>query len=462
MSPVIKSVGHATASAPRPHILYQFQVDNDGKVDVAIELPPKRILVTAFIPSAWVDETLIAERKEGLKAYLNTLLATSQYKDNETLREFLTPSLLASPRQFDLEDALPSTLSQKAAQQLGAVAAAYYPDWSADSFSPEHLDYSKFDILFSPGHPAEPCLQCQEQRQGTKIVLSAGGWGGSTFFHQAAGSADNRATFVSALSSAVSTFGWMEYPNAPGAGNPFRPEDAGNLLLLLISLRAALGKSKIISAAVTDLPWIGSNGSPLTDISAYATQMTYANFVSGSSQVLGDVKLAYWSDAVSPVPAASPTNFINHDNTSPVPMHLGVIYAAPLFNRNTEAAFSQWTPASKLLLGLPLYGYVLNSTNTGLSGDFTAPGSISAKGTSNGPIRGANKRPAQIPAAPTPTPKAGPGTRATPSQSPGLVGPADSVQFTRIVGCVGERWEQLHRTRRLHHGYVTAAGRDDR
>jgi chitinase len=172
MSPVIKSVGHTTASTPRPHILYQFQVDNDGKVDVVkkrysevgfsciaaipaflsyhfdrqfvalhtalglkdIELPPKRILVTTFIPSAWVDDTLIAERKEGLKTYLNALLATSQHKDNETLREFLAPTLLASPRQFDLEDALPSTLSRKAAQQLGEVtaaatfiAAAYYP-----------------------------------------------------------------------------------------------------------------------------------------------------------------------------------------------------------------------------------------------------------------------------------------------------------------------------------------------
>lgn len=99
-----------------------------------VELPPKRILATTFIPSAWVDDALIAERKEGLKTYLNTLLTTPQYQDNEALEEFLAPSLRASPRQFDPEDALPSTLSRKAAQELGAVtaaatfiAAAYYP-----------------------------------------------------------------------------------------------------------------------------------------------------------------------------------------------------------------------------------------------------------------------------------------------------------------------------------------------
>ena len=32
------------------------------------------------------------------------------------------------------------------------VAAAYYPDWSADSWPPESLDYSKFDILFYGEH----------------------------------------------------------------------------------------------------------------------------------------------------------------------------------------------------------------------------------------------------------------------------------------------------------------------
>ncbi|KAF7351121.1 Glycoside hydrolase family 18 protein [Mycena sanguinolenta] len=112
MSPVIKSVGHTTASTPRPHILYRFEVDNDGEVSVVkkrysevsylrmagiaasvlqlsrqfaalhtalgkpdnVQLPPKRILATTFIPSAWVDDTLIAERKDGLKAYLNTVL----------------------------------------------------------------------------------------------------------------------------------------------------------------------------------------------------------------------------------------------------------------------------------------------------------------------------------------------------------------------------------------------------
>ncbi|KAJ7772103.1 glycoside hydrolase family 18 protein [Mycena maculata] len=436
MSSVIKSVSHTTASTPRPHILYKFEVDRDGQIYVVkkrysefvalhggvgvkdIELPPKRVLATTFLPSAWVDDTLIAERKEGLKTYLNTLLTTPQYKDHEALKEFMAPSLVASPRQFDPEDALPSTLTRKAAQRLAAaattlIAAAYYPDWSADQFPPASLDFSKFDILLyafaTPNSSntltwddgSQAILQtlvasAKSSGEGTRIVLSVGGWGGSTYFHQAASTAASRTTFVAALSNAVSTYGldgididW-EYPNNPGAGNPYGSADAANLLLLLTSLRAALGTSKIISAAVTDLPWLGSNGSPLTDMSAYAAQMTYANIM--NYDVFGN-----WSPAPGP---NAPLGNLCGTSTQPA-------YSA-------EAAFAQWTaakfPASQLLLGLPLYGYVLDSTKTVLTGSFKLPDSVPEKdgaagtssedpGTVAGPIRGSNKRPT----APVPT-----------------------------------------------------------
>ena len=79
----------------------------------------------------------------------------------------------------------------------------------------------------------------------------------------------------------LSIFG-QEYPNESGAGNLYSADDAANLLTFFTSLRSALGSSKIISAAVTDLPFTGSDGNPLTDVSAYAQQMTYANIMSVS------------------------------------------------------------------------------------------------------------------------------------------------------------------------------------
>lgn len=70
-----------------------------------------------------------------------------------------------------------------------------------------------------------------------------------------------------------------EYPNSPGAGQPYSPNDSANLLLFFAALRTELGPSKLITAAVTQLPWLDPNGNPLTDVSAYAKQMDYVNIM---------------------------------------------------------------------------------------------------------------------------------------------------------------------------------------
>ena len=71
----------------------------------------------------------------------------------------------------------------------------------------------------------------------------------------------------------------QEYPNESGAGNPHSSSDAANLLSFFKSLRTALGSSKIISAAVPHLPWLGSNGQPLPNVAAYAKQMSWVNIM---------------------------------------------------------------------------------------------------------------------------------------------------------------------------------------
>ncbi|KAJ7188716.1 glycoside hydrolase family 18 protein [Mycena filopes] len=402
---VVKNTGHTTASAPRPHIIYTFKINGDaihkryseftalhaalGAVD--FDLPPKRLLVTTFIPSAWVDDALISERKAGLEQYLTRLLATPQYLQLDAVQTFLALAVPVSPREFELEDAVPSTLSRKTAEALiNAVAAeaeepidaastfvagAYYQSWTASSHAPENLDYSKFDVLFFafaiPNSSSTLTWDSSTQAilkrlvasakksgKGTKIVLSVGGWTGSASFHSIAGSSANRSKFVSTLSSVVSQYGldgididW-EYPNSAGAGNPYGAADAANFLALLKDLRKSLGTSKIISAAVTDLPWLGSNGSPQTDVSAYAAQLTYVNIM--NYDINGG-----WS--ANPGPNA-PLGNLCGNSSQPA-------YSA-------QAAFKQWTaakfPASKLLLGLPLYGYVFNSSKTTLA-SFALP-----------------------------------------------------------------------------------------
>ncbi|CAK5281690.1 unnamed protein product [Mycena citricolor] len=421
-----KVSGHTTASSPRPHILYKFDFEHNGTRHTfaafhnaigagpgAPELPPKRLLTTLFIPSAWVDDALIAERKEGLERYLNQLSKTSEHIP--AILEFLNADTTALHLQaFQLEDALPSTLSRTTFEALTAgapvpdaksfQAAAYYPSWSSDAYIPEKLDYSRFDILFfgmvpglavfstsrlkSPAAFAIPntssaltwspedqsllkrlVAAAKKSGKGTKIVLSVGKSAHSLIAserstHIARGTA-NRAKFVTNLSNVVKAFSldgididW-EYPNSVGAGNPYGAKDSANFLSLLKSLRGSLGPSKIISAAVIDLPWLGPDGNPLTDLSEYAAELTYVNLQPGPNAPLGDLC-----------------------NGS----------SQPEFT--AQAAFKQWTtakfPASKLMLGVPLYGYVYNSSRTMLEG-FVDPAEEGDAPVSNA-TPGANKK----------------------------------------------------------------------
>ncbi|KAJ7169102.1 glycoside hydrolase superfamily [Mycena crocata] len=445
MFPVVKNAGHTTASTPHPHVIYQFEVDRYGIVDTVhkrysefvalhaklgvtdFDLPPKRLLVTTFIPSAWVDDALISERKAGLEHYLNKLLQVPDYRHSDAVQEFLSLSIPDSLPDIELEDAVPSTLSRKTAEELISaaatfIAAAYYPSWTAWNYPPEKLDYSKYDILFfafaipnlsgnlswdadTQSFLRRLVASAKKSGRGTKVVLSVGGWTGSAPFHQIAASSSTRAKFVSTLANVVSQYGlhgididW-EYPNSAGAGNPYGSADAANFLTLLRDLRKALGTSKLISAAVTDLPWLGSNGSPLTDVSAYASQLTYVNLM--NYDINGS-----WGPPGPNAPLAS-------GKSQPA-------YSA-------QAAFKQWTaakmPASKLLLGLPLYGYVFNSSKTTMA-SFMLPETQGAESSTevelvevestavavsevddvpaheiNGPIRGSNKE--QVPAQPS-------------------------------------------------------------
>jgi hypothetical protein len=71
----------------------------------------------------------------------------------------------------------------------------------------------------------------------------------------------------------------QEYPNDPGAGQPYSSSDSANLLTFFTYLRISLGSSKLITATSPDLPWKGSNGQPLTDVSAYMAQINYVNIM---------------------------------------------------------------------------------------------------------------------------------------------------------------------------------------
>ncbi|KAF9523268.1 glycoside hydrolase family 18 protein [Crepidotus variabilis] len=385
---------HTTSSRPTPHVLYLVQVTlNDGTVYeikrrfsefIALHqgigdeflLPAKRSLAIAVVPYAWVNNNLIEERKKGLQAYLLLLLHESRYCEHLALRRFFTPEVFQEhlpsyPKEFTTEDV------KKLEEEKGKpIAASYYPSWALWTYPPERIDFSKFDVLFfafvtptgtagiSWGDGTEEALKrlvSAARRSGhpTKIVLSVGGWGGSYWFSQAMSTTTNRLTLSTILTNIVALHGldgvdidW-EYPNAPGNGIPHSPADTFNLLKFFQILRVALGPSRLISAAVAHQPWLEANGGPMKDVSAFAKELSFVNIM--NYDVFGASE--------TPGPNAPLGNLCG---SSKQPM------------ASAHAAFAQWTqagmPASNLLLGLALYGYVSKSSAKKLTGSSTAIG----------------------------------------------------------------------------------------
>ncbi|KAG6890137.1 hypothetical protein C0995_011430 [Termitomyces sp. Mi166 len=412
MAPLVTINKHTTSSFPRPHILYTVEVTLQGTTTTVTRrysefitlhgelphdtlgdpflLPPKRLLLTSFIPLAWVDDTLISERKAGLTKYLSNLLKSAEYKDDSSLLKFLNENDACAHSQFDTEATIKPSLKlaiDRIEANTASIAAAYYVSWGASENPPERIDFSKFDILFfafatpnasstlsfDPGSQAilkRLATAAHNSGKGTKVVLSIGGWGGCQYFSSSVSTSANRMKLVNSVKKIVEANGldgididW-EYPNSPGAGHPYSPADSANLLSFIKALRMLLGSSKIISAAVAHLPWLGSNGKPLTDVSAYAVQMNYVNIMNY------DV----WGASATPGPNAP---LGNPCGTSKRPQ------------ANAQAALKQWTaagfPASKLLLGLPLYGYVSKSSKTVLTGSSLSSSDTLPPAWSNDP-----------------------------------------------------------------------------
>ncbi|KAF9484199.1 glycoside hydrolase family 18 protein [Pholiota conissans] len=409
---------HTTASKPAPHVLYVVEVYLNGSF-VVIErrysefvvlhnalgdefnLPPKRLLATSLFPAGWVDDLLIAERKAGLAKYLSAILWSSEYQNAPALVDFLKRSTVNSAFPADLEDCFPSTLSRKKALAVARMlpsatlsassgdtflACAYYAAWSGGTVPPESIDYNKYDVLFfafaTPNSTSTLDWEADASAvlkrvvhsvatsgARTKVVLSIGGSEGSQWFSYASSTAITRVAFVETIVKVVAEYGldgvnidW-EFPNMKGNGNPYMPEDAANLLSLFVMIRSALDSSKIISAAVNRSPWLGANGFPLSDVSAFAEELDFINIMN------------YGANLASIPASHSPLANVRGNAR----------YAA-----TAEAAVAHWVaagfPESKILLGIPLFGYVFKSRKTSLSS-----GSNFVDGITHSSFAGAHK-----------------------------------------------------------------------
>ncbi len=204
-----------------------------------------------------------------------------------------------------------------------------------------------------------------------KILVSVGGWGWSDNFSDVALTDSSRTRFAMSAADFILRYGidgididW-EYPNLPGAGNTFRPEDVSNFTLLLKCVR-----EHIDSLALSE----GRREKYLLTIATGGDSAYVAN------TDLGEV--AMFTDFIN-IMSYDLHNGLTWQAGHHTNLHLSE-YDEPWGDATERAVrmhLEEGVPAAKINLGIPFYGRLwrgVEPVNNGLYRDAaTTGGSIS-------------------------------------------------------------------------------------
>lgn len=197
--------------------------------------------------------------------------------------------------------------------------------------------------------------------QDVKALVSIGGWDGSVYFSDNVATQDNITTFVQTIVDFAQQYdldgvdfeyvpcpprpfvtsdelhSW-EYPGNQGIGcNSVSANDTDNFLTLLQALREEVGPDFILTASVPLVPWIGANGTSLSNVSDFAAVLDWVNVM--NYDVHGS-----WDTIVGP---NAPLNDTCANSTTA--------------EGSAVSALAAWTaagmPAHQIVLGVAGYGH---------------------------------------------------------------------------------------------------------
>lgn len=289
---------------------------------------------------------------------------------------------------------LTSPAGSTGAQQTAASASAgevvgYYAGWAAylgyapsdvpaEQLTQINYAFAAMDgdtgklVLDNPTHDKknfQGLLALKKRNPELRIVLSVGGWDYSTYFSDVASTAKGRETFAQSCVDLITTHGldgidldW-EYPVSGGQpGVIHRPKDKENFTLLLQAIRDALDRQERRDGKEYVLTIAGAAGSGyLSNIQPQAV----AQIVDHVFLMAYDIHGPWDNYADFNAPLYTPTD------------------SSPQYRYSVDAAVNAWikagVPAEKMVLGMPLYGYIyqgVRSTNSGLYSTFSAAKSI--------------------------------------------------------------------------------------
>lgn len=186
----------------------------------------------------------------------------------------------------------------------------------------------------------------KQQNPSLTVLVSVGGWLWSTNFSDVSVSKATRAAFIASGMEFIDKYhldgldiDW-EFPNSPGAGHPYRPEDKHNFTLLIQELRARFDKE-----------------------TARTHKRLYLTIAAGAdSEFLANTEMAeaqHYLDSI---------NLMCYDfyepGSEPVTGNHAALFVDPADPRKVSADggvnayLKAGVSADKIVLGLPFYGHV--------------------------------------------------------------------------------------------------------
>lgn len=270
----------------------------------------------------------------------------------------------------------------------GGEVVGYYASWaSAGGYTPDRLPAERFTqinyafakiengraVLADPARDGENLrglTALRKRNPELKVVLSLGGWDDSAGFSDAAASAGSRRAFARSCGDLLAEhdldgvdLDW-EYPVSGGApGVAHRPQDRENFTLLLRELRDTLDRQG------------RRDGRRYVLTIAGAVSGGYLNSIEpGAAAELVDHIFLMAYDLHGPWDACA-----NFNAPLYTPSDGPSRYKASV-DDGVSAWLARGVPAEKLVLGMPLYGYIyqgVSSRNGGLYSRFDSARSVS-------------------------------------------------------------------------------------
>lgn len=299
------------------------------------------------------------------------------------------PTTTSAPSPAPVASLTPAPATTPVPAPSGKVILGYYAGWASYSgYKPSAIPASKLthinyafakigsDLKIALGDPAvDPgnlaaLVKLKNTNPDLKILISVGGWNDSGRFSDAALTDASRTAFANSVVDFINKYrldgvdiDW-EYPVSGGlASNARRPEDKQNFTLLLAKLREKLNQQGALNGKHYWLTIAGSAGSYYAKNTELSKMHQYVDYALVMTYDINGAWDAYTGFNAPLYPANGPTSQYRWSVSSAISMY-------------QSAGF----PSSKLVMGIPFYGYVykgVNSANNGLFQTFASGASAS-------------------------------------------------------------------------------------